>query len=298
MDDFKIRLQSCYHKLSGSQKKIAEYLLENFEKAAFLTASRLGNLVQVSESTVIRFANTLGYNGYPELQEEFREILRTRFTAVSCLKESSSFKAARSPDLAEILNIDLQNLSKTLAEISPDVFEKAVEEIISAPFIYILGLRSAHCLALFLGFYLEMIGKHVKVIPQGTNSIFEQFTGAGAGDLAIGISFPCYTRQTIEGVAYAQKKGCRILALTDTVLSPLAQIADITLTAETNTGSFVESFVAPLSVINALIIAVGRKEGKQVTERLEQLEEIWERYRIYYLSSKHDKQQRVAAEIK
>ncbi|KUO49638.1 MAG: hypothetical protein APF76_00205 [Desulfitibacter sp. BRH_c19] len=281
----KQKIKNQFHKLSATHKLLAEYLLENYEEAAFLTASRLGTIVGTSESTVIRFASTIGYQGYPELQEAMQDMVRHKLSTTTRLRETSD-SAKDTQVLPELFLGDMENLKKTFQEISVEAFEETVEEISDASTIYILGLRSAHCLALFLGFYLEMIGKKVKVVPSGVSSIYEQLSVVRNTDLVIGISFPRYTRQTIDGVEYAKKLGAKVVVITDTVVSPLAQWADITLTSQSNIGSFIESFAAPLSLINALVTAVGRKQRDQTLDILEKQEVIWERCNIFYVSEK------------
>ncbi len=281
---FQQRIKQRYHELSASQKNLAEFILENNDKAAFLTASRLGALVHVSESTVIRFAITLGYNGYPELQEDLQDNLRSKLNMVSRFKDTDAVPDVDSS--AHILRHDIANLTKTLNELNTGAFTSAVDEIFKARRIYVVGQRSAHCLAVFLAFYLEMLGKDTRVVPLGISSIFEQFMDIKEGDLVIGISFPRYTRKTLEGLEFAKKQGASTLAITDSVVSPLAQLADITLFVESDMGSFIESLTAPLSVINALVTAVGRKQKEKTLDILEHLEEVWEEYDIFYLSSK------------
>jgi DNA-binding MurR/RpiR family transcriptional regulator len=289
MDDceFKKRITSQFHGLSAAHKALGDYLLNNYEKAAFLTASRLGTIVGISESTVIRFACSLGYRGYPELQRDLQEMVRIRLSTVSRLKEAA--EASKDiPVLKDIFRYDLENLKKTYEEISPEAFEKAVEQILNVSTIYILGMRSAHCLALFLGFYLEMIGKRVKVLPCGVSSIYEQLSGINTSDLMVGISFPRYTKGTIEGVEHAKKLGAKVIVITDSVLSPLSQWADITLTSASNLGSFIESFAAPLSLINALVTAVAKKQQDQTIAVLEKMEAIWDKCNLFHLSEKNE----------
>lgn len=252
-----------------------------------MTASRLGAIIGTSESTVIRFACTLGYSGYPELQAAMQDMVRSKLSTAARLRDACE-TSKDSPILPEIFHYDMENLRKTYQEISPEAFAQAVDQISSASTIYILGMRSAHCLALFLGFYLEMIGKKVKVVPSGVSSIYEQLSGVKENDLIVGISFPRYTKITIEGIAYAKQMGASVVVITDTILSPLAQWADITLTSESNLGSFIESFAAPLSLINALVTAVGRRQKDQTLEVLEKMEMIWEKCDIFHLSEKND----------
>lgn len=277
------RIQKMYGELSGAQRALAEFLLANYEQAAFLTAARLGALVGVSESTVVRFAYTLGYQGWPELQGVLQEMVKNRLSTAARLRLSAAQAKEKESVAREILATDLENLRRTLQDLNEEVFDAAVEAIISAEDIYVLGSRSAHSLALFLAFYLQMIGKRVRVVPQGVSSIFEELAAVRPQDLVVGISFPRYTRVTVEGFAYARKKGARTLALTDSVISPLGQLADITLTAQSNLGSFIESFAAPLSVINALVTAVGRRDQEKTLACLDELEEIASQHNIFYV---------------
>jgi DNA-binding MurR/RpiR family transcriptional regulator len=275
------KIRNHYHKLSSTHKLIAEYILNNFEEAAFLTASRLGTLIGTSESTIIRFACCLGYNGYPELQEAMQDMLRNKLNTVTLI-DNTSENANITPIFSEIFLADMDNLRKTFQEIVPVEFQKAVNEIANAPSIYILGMRTAYCIVLFLEHYLEMICKKVKVIPSGVSSIFEQLSLVDKKDIIIAISFPKYTKLTVDGVKYAKKKGKRIIAITDSVLSPLAQWADITLTSETKTGSFIQSFVAPLSLVNSLVIAVARQQKSQLLDSLKEREAICNKNKIFY----------------
>ena len=283
--ELKQKIKNQFHKMSIAHKMLAEYLLENYENAAFLTAARLGAIVGTSESTVIRFASILGYHGYPELQEAMQEMVRRKLSTPTRLRGISD-SAKNFPVLSEIFLSDMQNLKKTFQNISEKAFEEAVEEISNASTIYILGFRSAHCLALLLGFYLEMIGKKVKIIPSGASSIYEQLSAVEENDLVIGISFPRYTRQTIEGAEYAKNLGAKVMAITDTVVSPLAHWADITLTSESNIGSFMESFAAPISLINAIVTAAGQKQREQTIAFLVKREEIWNKCNIFFVAEK------------
>lgn len=284
-DSLEVRIKRAFNDLSGAQRSLAEFLLNNYEQAAFLTAARLGALVGVSESTVVRFAYTLGYQGWPELQGTLQEKVKNRLSTADRLRLSAAEAGAEESVAREILATDLENLRRTLQELSDADFNAAVDAIIAAADIYVLGSRSAHSLALFLAFYLQMIGKRVRVVPQGVSSIFEELATVRPEDLVIGISFPRYTRLTVEGFAHARRKGAKTLALTDSILSPLAPLADITLTAESNLGSFIESFAAPLSLINALVTAVGRRDKEKTLACLDELEEVAAKHRIFYSPS-------------
>lgn len=276
------RLKKNINELSEAQRTVAEFLLSNYEQAAFLTAARLGALVGVSESTVVRFAYAVGYQGWPQLQAELQEMVKDRLSTATRLRMSAASEEERSV-AREVMETDLENLRFTLQNLKEDTFNAAVEAVIDAKSIFVLAGRSACSLSHFLAFYLQMIGKCVHVVPQGLGSIFEELAIVKSEDLVIGISFPRYTRFIVEGFAYARAKGAKTLALTDSVISPLGQMADITLTARSDLGSFIESFVAPLSVINALLTAVGRRDKDKTLACLDELEEVAQRHSIFYL---------------
>lgn len=283
-NSLEIRLKRSISELSEAQRTLAEFLLQNYEQAAFLTAGRVGALVGVSESTVVRFAYAVGYQGWPQLQTELQEMVKDRLSTATRLRLSTASDTTGERSVArEVIETDLDNVRRTLQNLKEDTFNAAVEAVIDAKSIYVLGGRSASSLTHFLAFYLQMIGKCVHVVPKGLGSIFEELTTVRPEDLVIGISFPRYTRIIVEGFAYARSKGAKTLALTDSVISPLGQLADITLTARSNLGSFIESFVAPLSVINALLTAVGRRDKDKTLTCLDELEEIAQKHDIFYL---------------
>lgn len=276
---FFARVQENSTDFSNKQKLIAEYLLANYDKAAFMTAAKLGAAVGASESTVVRFAYTLGYKGFPHMQKALQEIVKKRLTTVDRLQMTVHDKWDQILD--KVLRNDITNIRLTLEESSREDFSEAVSMILAAQNIYIISLRSATALGLFLNFYLHLLLKNCRIIS-GTGTLFEQLTAVEKGDLVIGISFPRYSRQTVEGLKYAQEKGATTLAITDSVISPLAKFSKVALVAHSGTASFIDSFVAPLSVINALIIAVGTRESHRTKEALKQLEEIWKTFNIYY----------------
>lgn len=276
---FFTRVQENSANFSNKQKLIAEYLLANYDKAAFMTAAKLGAAVGTSESTVVRFAYALGYDGFPQMQKALQDIVKKRLTTVDRLQMTVHDKWDQVLD--KVLKNDITNIRLTLEESSREDFSEAVSMILAARNIYIISLRSATALGLFLNFYLHLLLKNCRIIS-GTGTLFEQLTAVEKGDLVIGISFPRYSRQTVEGLKYAQEKGATTLAITDSVISPLAKSSKVALVAHSGTASFIDSFVAPLSVINALIIAVGTKEPHRTKEALKQLEEIWKTFNIYY----------------
>ncbi len=277
-------IQFRFPRLSKGQKLIAEYILNHYDKAAFMTAAKLGVTVGVSESTVVRFATELGFNGYPKLQKALQELIKTKLTSVQRLELSKDYITEDNP-LKGVLKADIENIRATLEKINHTSFQEVVGEILRAKRIYIIGLRSSTALAEFLGFYLNVVLDNVKVVAYGISDIFEQMFNVGENDLVIGIGFPRYAIKTIQALEFAQKKGAKVVAITDSTVSPLAGNADYTLIAQSNMASFVDSLVAPLSVINALIVAVGIKEKDKISATFNSLENIWEEYQIYSYKS-------------
>lgn len=273
-------IQIKFPRLSKGQKLIAEYILKHYDKAAFMTAAKLGNSVGVSESTVVRFADELGYDGYPKLQKALQELIKTKLTTVQRIEISSDF-ISQETALKNVLKADMDNIRATLEKINNSAFEEVVDNIINAKKIYIMGLRSSTTLAEFLGFYLNLILDNVRVVTYGISDIFEQMLRLDENDLFIGIGFPRYSSRTVEALKYAKNNGATVVALTDSLLSPLAAEAQITLLAQSNMASFVDSLVAPMSVINALIIAVGLREKGEIFRSFEKLESIWDEYKVY-----------------
>jgi len=278
--DLMKKIQVNFHKLSKGQKLIGQYIMDNYDKAAFMTAAKLGEMVGVSESTVVRFANVLGYDGYPHLQRELQEMIRTRLTTVQRIEMAVDYSNEENT-IKKVMKADIDNLRITMEGIDVNVFEEAVKAIIQAKNIYIIGMRSSTTLAEFLAFYLSLIRNNVQSISRSVSDIFDMLFRVTKEDLVIGIGFPRYSSKTIEALDYAKMQGAKILAITDSLLSPLVTYADFTLTAKSNMESFVDSLVAPLSLLNALIVAVGIKEKKKVSSNFSKLEEIWEKYKIY-----------------
>ena len=273
-------IQVKFPRLSKGQKLIAEYILKHYDKAAFMTAAKLGISVGVSESTVVRFANELGFSGYPKLQKALQELIKNKLTTVQRIELSNDFVSEESA-LKGVLKSDMENIRATLEKINHKTFEDVINGIFSAKKIYIIGLRSSTALSEFLGFYLNLILDNVKVVGYGISDIFEQIINVDDNDLVIGIGFPRYAARTIESLDFAQSRGAKVVAITDSLLSPLAARADYTLIAQSNMASFVDSLVAPLSVINALIIAVGLREKEKISSTFTNLENIWEEYQVY-----------------
>lgn len=273
-------IQTKFPRLSKGQKLIAEYILKHYDKAAFMTAAKLGTSVGVSESTVVRFANQLGYGGYPELQKALQELIKNKLTTVQRIELSNDF-ISHNNALKGVLKSDIENIRVTLEKIDHLAFDEAVNNIFKAKNIYIIGLRSSTALADFLGFYLNLILDNVKIVSYGMSDIFEQMLNLSEEDCVIGIGFPRYAMRTIEALTFAKSRKAAVIAITDSLLSPLATRADYTLVAESNMASFVDSLVAPLSVINALIIAVGLREKEKISKTFNDLENIWREYQVY-----------------
>ncbi|GAA0069301.1 MurR/RpiR family transcriptional regulator [Clostridium sardiniense] len=278
-------IQIKFQRLSKGQKLIAEYILNNYDKAAFMTAAKLGTSVGVSESTVVRFANELGFSGYPKLQKALQELIKNKLTTVQRLELSNEY-VSDSDALKGVLKADIENIRATLEKINPNVFEEVVNEIFKANNIYILGLRSSTAIAEFLGFYLNIILQNVRTVSYGISDIFEQIINVKEGDLVIGIGFPRYASKTIDALDFSKSKGAKVVALTDSLISPLASKADLALIAQSNMASFVDSLVAPLSLVNALIIAVGMREKENIANTFGSLEAIWQDYNIYQINNK------------
>ncbi|WP_425448664.1 MurR/RpiR family transcriptional regulator [Dethiothermospora halolimnae] len=273
-------IQINFNKLSKGQKLIAEYIMSYYDKAAFMTASKLGEMVGVSESTVVRFANALGFSGYPSLQKSLQELIKNKLTTVQRLGMSDDFTDKKML-LKKVLKADMDNIRTTIDDIDMDIFQRVIDSIFSAKRIYIIGLRSSASLAGYLGFYLDLILDNVKVVSFGMSDVFEQLLRVSKEDLVIGIGYPRYSRKTLEALNYVKKQECKIVGITDSYMSPIANLADYTLTSKSNMLTFVDSLVAPMSLINALIVAIGMREKNEIKHYLTKLENIWEEYNIY-----------------
>ena len=273
-------IQSEFSKLSKGQKIIAQYILSDYDKVAFMTAAKLGDTVGVSESTVVRFANAIGFDGYPELQKSLQELIKTKLTTVQRVEMSKEY----SNDfitLKKVLRADIENIKGTLDDIDPESFETAINKIITAKKIYIVGLRSSATLGEYLAFYLNFILDNGVLVNYGISDVFEQILKVTEDDLVIGISFPRYSKRTYELLKYAQKQGANIIAMTDSKLAPISELSSNILLVRSNMASFVDSLVAPFSVANALIVSVGMRKKSEIKTSFDQLEKIWKEYRIY-----------------
>ena len=286
MTDILTKIETMMPEFSKGQKAIGRYMLEHYDKAAYLTASKLGAVVRVSESTVVRFAIELGFEGYPELQKSLQELIRTKLTSVQRM-EITNDRIGDGEVLSKILAGDIEKIRTTLDRIDPAAFDAAVDAIIGAKHIYISGMRSASLLSGFLGYYFNLMFPDVRTVQATSSSeMFEQLFRIDEGDIFIGISFPRYSKRIIDAIDFAKSKGAVTVALTDSDASPLAACADHLLIARSDMASFVDSYVAPLSVINALIVAVSKKKQQDVSETFEKLEAIWDEYDVYAKNGK------------
>ena len=274
-------IESRMPDFSKSQKIISNYILKDYDKAAYMTASKLGAEVHVSESTVVRYAIELGFEGYPEFQHALQEIVRTKLTSFQRMEVTNNL-IGDGDVLTKVLLSDIDKIKRTVEEIDRKAFDEAVDSIVNAKHIYILGLGSASVLARALNHSLRMIFDDVKLImASSANEIYEQTISIGKGDVMIAISFPRYSNKVVNTVAFAKHSGAGVIALTDSAASPIASHADQALYARSDMASFSDSLVAPLSVINAIVVAVSRKKQDELTVRLHQLEKIWEEYNVY-----------------
>ena len=274
-------IEDRFEGFSKGQKSIAQYILEHYEKAAYMTAAKLGSLAEVSESTVVRFADELGYAGYPGLQRALRELVRTNLTSFQRVEVADTIIGDKDV-LEQVLLSDAEKIRRTLESIDRVAFDKAVDNIINAKRIYIIGVRSSATLAGFLHYNLQMVFDNLTLVQTTSgNEMLEQIMRVGKGDVVIAISFPRYSKRIIKAVEFAKRNGADVVALTDRATSPIAKEADQLLTANSDMASFVDSLVAPLSIINAIIASVTKKKREEITERLKKLEEIWDEYDVY-----------------
>lgn len=286
MNNFLQKLKAKSQILPRCQRKMLTYILNNNDESVFLNIRELSKRGEVSKATVVRLAKTLGFKGFPDLQRELRKFFRDKLTTTFRLQNTFEKISANQDLVAHVLQKDMQNISETLQELSLVEFKKSVQCIATAKRIIIIGLRSAHSLAIFLGVALQFLRKEVWVIRPDIGDMWDRLLGLRKEDLVIGISFPRYTRETVEVLKYARQRGIKTLAITDTMISPLAQFADHVLTARYQTYSFIESFTAPLSLINALITALGVSQKPQTLKFLKESERIWEEQNIYYKEDK------------
>ncbi|TCT25477.1 RpiR family transcriptional regulator [Melghiribacillus thermohalophilus] len=269
--------------MSKSQEKIAKYILKNPNTVPFLTVGKLARMVGVSQATVVRFATFLGYSGFPEFQQDLQDSLKKQMTTTERLQMSDMiYKGNKSEKMiVEIFQDDITNIQSTIEQLDIPSFEKAVQALLDARKIYIVANRSAMSLGIFLEYYLRIMLDNVEFITS-YELISEKFNNLNKKDVVVGISFPRYTKSTVNSFAFARERGATTIAITDNLLSPLIPNADIPLTASSRMPSFIDSFVAPLSLLNALISQIGRSKKVDISKKLDELENMWEHFDIFY----------------
>ena len=274
------KIQSNMAGFSKGQKRIAEYILSDYDKAAFMTASKLGRLVDVSESTVVRFASVLGYDGYPAMQKALQEMVRSRLTSIQRIEASDVFLSG--DVVTSVLQTDMDKIHVAIEEVDREAFETVVDTLVSARHIYILGARSSSFLAGYLNFYLHLMFENVTLVTSNSaGEILESMLRIGPGDVLVGISFPRYSQSTVKGVQFAHDRGAEVIAITDSAMSPLYPLASSVLLARSDMISFVDSLVAPFSLLNALIVATGHRKNADIAQTFNRLESIWEEYGVF-----------------
>lgn len=280
-NDLTSRINECYGSLSKGQKILATYITDNYDKAVFLTAAKMGQVVGVSESTVVRFATHLGYKGYPEFKKALEEMVRNKLNSIQRM-EVTYGRISQSHILETVLQSDQEKIKDTLEHIDEHAFELAVDTIIKAKHIYIVGIRSCAPLAAFMAFYFNLMFENVTLLQTNNSSeLFEQMVRISKDDVIIGISFPRYSMRTLKAMEFANNRNAKVITLTDSVHSPMNLYSSCNLIARSDMASIVDSLVAPLSVINALIVALCMKKQGEVAKTLETLEDIWNEYQVY-----------------
>ncbi len=266
---------------SKGHRRIAEFIITHYDKAAYMTAAKLGATTEVSESTVVRFATELGFDGYPALQKALQDVMRNKLTSLQRIEVTTDL-IGDDEVFDKVLSTDIDKIKRTLDECSREEFHKAVETIINARKIHIVAARSASALARFMAYYFNLMFENSRFInTASTSELFEQILRLNKDDVIIGISFPRYSQQTVKALQYASNVGAKVIAITDSTSSPIAAAADCVLLARSDMASFVDSLVAPLSLINALIVAIGIKKQKELSTNFERLEDIWAKYGVY-----------------
>lgn len=274
-------LQSRMPEFSKGQRRLAQYILDFYDKAAFLTASRLGKAVGVSESTVVRFAVELGYDGYPSMQKAMQEMVVNRLTSVQRM-EVANDRIGGQDVVYKVLQADMDRLRRSVEMVDRNEFQAAVDAVLKAKRIYILGVRSTAPLANFLGYYLNYMFRNVHIVTaSGASEMFEKIVGVGQEDVVIAYSFPRYSSTTLKGVQYCRSTGAKVIGFTDSRLSPLGQNCDHLLLSKSDMASLVDSLVAPMSLTNALIVALAARREKELAETFDALEHVWEEFNVY-----------------
>ena len=279
--DLITRMNERYPKMSKGHKAIAAFIADHYDQAAFMTAAKLGEEVHVSESTVVRFAMGLGYEGYPEFQKALAEWVKDKLNTVQRI-DAKYRNSTQSEILTSVLTSDMNNIADTVENLDPVAFEAAVDSILQAKHVYIVGIRSCEPLAEFLYFYLNMIRGDVNIVTTTSASeTFEQMIRVNSEDVVIGISFPRYSMRTLKAMEFARDRNAKIITITDSLHSPMNLYSSCNLLAKSDMVSLVDSLVAPLSIVNALIVAIAARREKEISRTFANLERIWEEYDVY-----------------
>jgi DNA-binding MurR/RpiR family transcriptional regulator len=275
-------IKSNYYKFSKGQKQIAQFIIEHYDKAAFMTAAKIGETVDVSESTVVRFASSIGFSGFPELQKSLQVLIKNKLTTVQRIGLDED--ASEDTDMLHkrIIRNEINSMRYLLENIDTDALDKATETILNANKVYILGLRTSSTLANYLGFYLDVILDNVKVLNNsGVHSLYEEIIRVKETDVLIVISFPRYSNNTIEATKFVKEHKAKIIAITDTEASPFHSLSDVSLLAKSNIVSFIDSLVVPMCMLNSLIVNIGIQEKEDIVQYYDRLEELWDSHSIY-----------------
>ena len=279
--DISQRIRGAYHTFSKGQKKIANAILNDYDKAAYMTAARLGKYVGVSESTVVRFANELGFEGYAKFQHAVQELVRTRLTPNQRI-EITKQRMGKGDVIEKVMESDIAKIRFTLENLNKDAFYSSVNSILSALNIYVMGVRSSEPIARLLYHNLSLIFDNVKLVqPSSVAEVFEQMLSISEKDVLIAFSFPRYSSKMVSAVKFARQKGAEVVVFTDSVISPLAEHATHLLTAQSDMASFMDTLVAPISIINAIIIEITSRKEKEIRQRFDTLEQVWDEYDVY-----------------
>ena len=275
------RMEERRSQMSKGQKRLADYVSKNYDKAVFLTAAKLGEVVGVSESTVVRFATQLGYKGYPGFQKALEELVRNKLNSIQRM-EVTYGRISQSEIIEAVLHSDIEKIKLTLEAIDQKAFDRAIDTLLNAKRVYVIGIRSCAPLASFLSFYLNLVCENVTLVNTNSSSeIFEQLIRINEEDVIVGISFPRYSMRTLKALEFASNRKAKVITLTDSVHSPMNLYSSCNLIARSDMASIVDSLVAPLSVINALVVALCMKKQREVVTTLETLEKIWGEYQVY-----------------
>ena len=279
--DILSQIRERHRSFSKGQKLIANYILDSYDKAAFMTACKLGKTVGVSESTVVRFAVELGFDGYPSMQKTLQELVRTRLTSVQRM-EAANDRIGNQDVVSTVLQADMETIRKTNDALDRGEMERSVDAILQARHIYIIGVRSSAAIANFLNFYLRNLFDNVMLVSStATSEMFEQMLRVNTGDVVIGISLPRYSSRTIKTMQFAHDSGATTIAITDSTDAPAGKLADHVLVAKSDMVSVVDSLVAPMSVVNALIVAISCRQQRQAADTYKTLERLWDEYDVY-----------------